>query len=714
MIGFGWEPAAPSGLALATLGVDGFFVISGFLVARSHERLTLPRFAWHRFLRIMPGFWVCLVVTAFVVAPIAALLLERPVGTILRPPESALTHPLANLLLATPQTGISGLLTGSPAGDDTVNVPLWSLPFEAVCYGLLVLLAARTALRGWRRHLLVLTVVLLGLTVAKECGLPVPGVAGLLLELVTLFLLGALGHLYAQRVPANGWLAVAAAAVVAASILLLQDYRAGAAVAFAYVLLWWGLRSPVPFHPRADLSYGVYIYQWPVMSLFMLAGLPVAGSVVFLGVGLGAAALVATASWFLVERPALALKDMSFGRFTPGAARAVDRPHRELLPYVTHDAPCHALGGRLKIAWLIDVQAPYREPMYAAIARRTDFKVHFFFRDEKVRHWTWRDHPGYRSEVVPSFRVPLPGMVRRRVDDEKAILAPGVPRRILAGTEVLGLPGWDQPLYLGMALRARRRGIPYVSFYESTLRSRQFDSGPIAAARSWFFRHAGAVVVPGPAARAAAIASGASPDRVVESVNSIDLDAFGRQPRELRAASVGRGGPHRIAYVGQLIPRKNVHGLLDAVARSGADAVLEIAGDGIEASALRARAADLGIADRVRFLGFLDESGVVELLARTQTLVLPSHEEVYGMTALEAHVAGCQVVVSERAGVAESLAGRPGTWIVPPTVEGVAAGLDAACVSWSGWAQGVDSTVASPDRTAADVVRAAELALGRP
>lgn len=175
VIGFGWEPAAPSGLALATLGVDGFFVISGFLVARSHERLTLPRFAWHRFLRIMPGFWVCLVVTAFVVAPIAALLLERPVGTILRPPESALTHPLANLLLATPQTGISGLLTGNPAGDDTVHVPLWSLPFEAACYGLLVLLAARAALRRRRRHVLVLTVVLLGLTVAKECGLPVTG-----------------------------------------------------------------------------------------------------------------------------------------------------------------------------------------------------------------------------------------------------------------------------------------------------------------------------------------------------------------------------------------------------------------------------------------------------------------------------------------------------------------------------------------------------------
>jgi peptidoglycan/LPS O-acetylase OafA/YrhL len=68
-VGFGHQPRIGQ-TDVSALAVDGFFVLSGFLVARSWLRLqSFRRYAWHRFLRIMPGFWVCLVVTAAVVAP---------------------------------------------------------------------------------------------------------------------------------------------------------------------------------------------------------------------------------------------------------------------------------------------------------------------------------------------------------------------------------------------------------------------------------------------------------------------------------------------------------------------------------------------------------------------------------------------------------------------------------------------------------------------
>ena len=49
------------------IAVFGFFGISGFLIARSAERNHFGRYLWQRFLRIFPGYWVCLLVTGFVI-----------------------------------------------------------------------------------------------------------------------------------------------------------------------------------------------------------------------------------------------------------------------------------------------------------------------------------------------------------------------------------------------------------------------------------------------------------------------------------------------------------------------------------------------------------------------------------------------------------------------------------------------------------------------
>jgi glycosyltransferase involved in cell wall biosynthesis len=368
----------------------------------------------------------------------------------------------------------------------------------------------------------------------------------------------------------------------------------------------------------------------------------------------------------------------------------------------------------MKIAWLTDAQAPYREPLFCELATRCDFHVHFLFAEEPERHFVYREHPGYSSAVLPSMRLPLPRRIASRLDSYQAALRPGWTRKVLDEADVVVIPTWAQLASAWTMLRAHRRGVPYVIFSESTLDSRQFDHGPVAWLRTRLFTRAGAVVVPGPAARQAAIHTGVAPDRIIESVNSIDLEAFGTRPRELRAtardADGGRGpdaAHHRFVVVGQLIARKNVGTLLEAFARLDGAPTLDVAGDGVARAELEAAARALGIADRVTFHGFLDEPGVVGILARTQTLVLPSTEEVYGFTALEAQVAGLQVVVSARAGIAENLADTEGAWVVEPDVEGVYRGLEAARAAWTGWTEDVPAEAASPKRGADDVLAGA-------
>lgn len=318
------------GIGRAGIGdfaVDGFFVLSGFLVTRSWFRLeSFPRYAWHRFLRIMPGFWVCLVVVAVVVAPVAAVLqgmspLQAFTGT-----PSAWDYVFQNAGLLIVHFDIAGILADLPKAD-SFNGALWTLVFEAFCYAIVGVLGGIGLLR--RRPALVpaAAAVLLALTAMQEAGLPVL-LDDRVIRLVLMFLLGATAHLYADHIPLRGDIAAGAAGLFLVSLALFDDYRVLGAVPFTYLCLWAGTRFVRRMH--ADLSYGVYIYHWPLQQILVLTALGTAPAAVFVPVSIALALLPAAASWYLVERPALRHKDSPIPdrlaqRLTAAFAPAPDR-----------------------------------------------------------------------------------------------------------------------------------------------------------------------------------------------------------------------------------------------------------------------------------------------------------------------------------------------------------------------------------------------------
>lgn len=137
-----------------------------------------------------------------------------------------------------------------------------------------------------------------------------------------------------------------------------------------------------------------------------------------------------------------------------------------------------------------------------------------------------------------------------------------------------------------------------------------------------------------------------------------------------------------IAAAGRLEHRKGFDLLLDAFAAgAGPDPRLLIAGDGADGPALRARAASLGIADRVHWLGFRPD--LDDVLLAADLFVLPSRREGMANVMLEAMAADCLVVASDISGVAEAIGARagrpPAGWIAPPDdAPALAAALGAA------------------------------------
>ncbi|ASW54809.1 acyltransferase [Plantactinospora sp. KBS50] len=344
---------------LGTLSVQGFFVISGFLVAGSALRLSPGRFAWHRALRTLPGLWVCLLVTALVLAPLVYWYEQRTLTGFWTHPDGPLRYVAVNWFASMEQYPISGLLADTPfgrlqGGPSAFDGSLWSLRYEFACYAFVWLLAACAVLRRARRLVLALAagaylLVLFDLaTVAAWTDrpplrgaigpLPLVGsfAYGWALYLGFLFLLGACARLYAHRLPMTAVGAAVAGAVMLASMLL-GGFFAFGLPAYAYLVLYLATALPRPLRRigrRRDYSYGVYIYAFPVQQMLALVGGASHGLTVYILLSLLGTLLFAVPSWHLLEGPALRLRGWPGPalrlRGWPGPARR--RPHNRVGP----------------------------------------------------------------------------------------------------------------------------------------------------------------------------------------------------------------------------------------------------------------------------------------------------------------------------------------------------------------------------------------------
>ena len=317
----GWGELSQRVSFLSGVAVDGFFAISGFLIARSWNRSrSWARYLWHRFLRIFPAFWVCLAVTALVFGPTLTWLnagglsgfWSEPGG-----PFSYIAHRV--LLIALPQDeamalGLQGLHYQSWNGS------LWTLYYEFLCYLVLGLLGSLGLLAKRRRRWVLAALVAVWL-LAMLRGFA-PGVGASIFDTVRvqsfirfslMFLAGTVLHLFSERVLMSGCLAVLALASVAASLWLVPDYRATGGLPLAYLVLWCGVRLPIRIGLRTDISYGMYIYAFPTQQLLVSVGAASLGWLGYAALGAVATVPLALLSWYAVERPALRLKNWSPG-----------------------------------------------------------------------------------------------------------------------------------------------------------------------------------------------------------------------------------------------------------------------------------------------------------------------------------------------------------------------------------------------------------------
>jgi 1,2-diacylglycerol 3-alpha-glucosyltransferase len=124
-----------------------------------------------------------------------------------------------------------------------------------------------------------------------------------------------------------------------------------------------------------------------------------------------------------------------------------------------------------------------------------------------------------------------------------------------------------------------------------------------------------------------------------------------------------------LTYVGRVAHEKNIDFLLRMfvhVCAKRSDAVLLIAGEGPALPSLRARAAELGVAERVRFVGYLERlPGLADCYAAADVFVFASRTETQGLVLLEAMAQGTAVVSIAELGTRTILTPESGAIVVP-------------------------------------------------
>lgn len=302
-------------IAFGTLAVLGFFMLSGYLITASFVySSSVWRYLWNRFLRIMPAFWVALVVVAFGFVPLMYVLQNGTLeGFLVMGDGGPLRYIINNFGLNIHQYEVSGLTSNLP-WPSAFNGSLWTLAYEALGYLMIAAFGIFGVFKKQSKLVLAGTVTLFGLFILNQA---IPGsVANILpffgdpqlLPLMMYFFAGSTWYLYKDKVTLNNRYFILAAILYVLS-LKFGFYAAIGPIAFTYIIFYLATHFPIKsFDKKADFSYGIYIYAFPVQQLLAQLGFQDYGVVIYTLLAAIITVPLAVLSYYLVERPALKLK----------------------------------------------------------------------------------------------------------------------------------------------------------------------------------------------------------------------------------------------------------------------------------------------------------------------------------------------------------------------------------------------------------------------
>jgi len=313
-----------------------------------------------------------------------------------------------------------------------------------------------------------------------------------------------------------------------------------------------------------------------------------------------------------------------------------------------------------RLVIITEIIAPYRIPVFNALAQYDGIDLHIIFLSETDR--TQRQWLVYKDEISFSYQV-LP-FWRQRSGRHSLLLNWGAEAALRrASPDFILCGGYNYAASWQSMFWARRNRVPFGLWAESTTRDFRGGHALIEFLKTRFLRGCDAFVVPGKSSAEYLRNYGVSEEMIFTAPNAVDTKFFVQRAEAIRRdATVHRqalGLPVRFfLFAGRLVPEKGIFDLLRAYEALAPEVRKEMGlvfvGDGAARSELLQRAAVIRPGS-IHLAGFAQREHLPAYYALADALVFPTHTDRWGLVVNEAMACGLPVISSAAAGCVADL-----------------------------------------------------------
>ncbi len=293
-----------------------------------------------------------------------------------------------------------------------------------------------------------------------------------------------------------------------------------------------------------------------------------------------------------------------------------------------------------RVAIITNIPAPYRVDFFDFLQKNyKDYHFTIIYSSKNEDNRNWKIDESKMNDCV--FLASKTIKIKKRYDNYYLHIPVGVAKALDEIKPDVVVGSEYNPTILQALHYCKSKKIPFVSWTDGTLFSERNRNFVQKFLRRYVIAKADSYIGSSTKSKEAQIYYGADERKCHVSLLSVDVEKYIQEPR-----GTGKG---KILYVGSLIERKGVDLLFRALSKINNPFDLYLAGNGDEKENLEHMADELGIKQKIHFLGQLAREELLTHYADSDLFVLPTREDCFALVILEAICSKLPIVCSKYA-----------------------------------------------------------------